>query len=228
MKLVLLPGMDGTGKLFAPFVEVLHADFSPLVISYPKDQAWGYAQLLAYVRNQLPEAEDFVLLGESFSGPLALQIAEGAPKNMRALILACTFQDHPRPFLAPLSALVGVATLIRPPLALIQSVLTNGAGSFEVAKSVQQAVSEVSGTAFKARVNALNTLSKNNNRKPIHLPCLYLQATRDRVVPASCFYSLLQRMPNLKLKKIAGPHCLLQVNPTDCSEAVEAFLKSIA
>ena len=35
--LVLLPGLDGTGKLFAEFLRVLDLNISTLVVAYPKD-----------------------------------------------------------------------------------------------------------------------------------------------------------------------------------------------
>jgi surfactin synthase thioesterase subunit len=37
-KLVLLPGMDGTSELFAPFIAALPKDFEPIPIRYPRDR----------------------------------------------------------------------------------------------------------------------------------------------------------------------------------------------
>src|SRR6476660_4945010 len=51
--LVLLPGMDGTGALFAPFIAALGSDTSGTVVDYPTDQALGYAALEALVRSQV-------------------------------------------------------------------------------------------------------------------------------------------------------------------------------
>ena len=39
VKLVLLPGMEGTGSLFAPFLKELPDWVQPVVVSYPTDQA---------------------------------------------------------------------------------------------------------------------------------------------------------------------------------------------
>ena len=36
MKLVLLPGMDGTGRLFEPLLNFLPAWLAPIVIAYPR------------------------------------------------------------------------------------------------------------------------------------------------------------------------------------------------
>lgn len=81
MKVVLLPGLDGTGILFKPLTDVLSKDIDYLVISYPADRNLNYQELVEYVMGQLPK-EDFILVGESFSGPIAYQIALRKPKTI--------------------------------------------------------------------------------------------------------------------------------------------------
>lgn len=49
-RLVLLPGMDGTGTLFEPLLDVLAAEWEPIVVRYPPDEALGYDALLEVVR----------------------------------------------------------------------------------------------------------------------------------------------------------------------------------
>jgi pimeloyl-ACP methyl ester carboxylesterase len=225
MRLVLLPGMDGTGELFAPLTKVLPNGLQPLIVAYPPNEPWGYPELLTFILNQLPKDEDFVVLGESFSGPLALMLASDPPARMLALILACTFEHHPRIALASLSMLANAALRFRPPKFLIQSVLTNGAKNFDIAACVQLAVSKVSVEALTARIKAVNGLSNDAQQRPISMPSLYLQASSDRVVPERCYQSLQIRIPHLKLAKIEGPHCLLQVNPEASVEAIVSFLE---
>jgi pimeloyl-[acyl-carrier protein] methyl ester esterase len=74
MTLVLLPGMDGTGQLFAPFVVALGHEFNVKVVRYPTTEPMGYAELEALARAALPEEGPFVILGESFSGPVAVSV----------------------------------------------------------------------------------------------------------------------------------------------------------
>src|SRR5687768_1455482 len=97
MTLVLLPGMDGTGLLFADFVAALGAQVETQVLRYPPDEILGYAELEARVRAALPTDRPLVLLGESFSGPIAISIAATPPPNLRGLILCCTFARFPLP-----------------------------------------------------------------------------------------------------------------------------------
>jgi pimeloyl-ACP methyl ester carboxylesterase len=51
------------------------------------DQALRYDELLPLVLEHLPTDRPFVVLGESFSGPLAIRIAAVRPPCLRALVL---------------------------------------------------------------------------------------------------------------------------------------------
>jgi pimeloyl-[acyl-carrier protein] methyl ester esterase len=96
--LVLLPGLDGTGKLFAEFLRVLDLNISTLVVAYSKDIPMNYDQLETLVTAALPTDRPFVLLGESFSGPLAIRIAARRPASLVGLVLCVTFASNPYPW----------------------------------------------------------------------------------------------------------------------------------
>jgi pimeloyl-[acyl-carrier protein] methyl ester esterase len=73
--IVLLPGMDGTGAMFAGFASSPEEEHRPIIVSYPEDQPLGYRDLEALARTFVPTNEPFILLGESFSGPIAISLA---------------------------------------------------------------------------------------------------------------------------------------------------------
>ena len=73
--IVLLPGLDGTGTLFRPLLAHLPSPLRPIVVAYPGNEKLGYDALRQRVMAALPTEEPFVILGESFSGPLALMAA---------------------------------------------------------------------------------------------------------------------------------------------------------
>ena len=95
LTIVLLPGMDGTGELFAPFISAMGHEFGLTVVSYPPTGAQGYRELEAHARAALPRHERFVVLGESFSGPVAVSIAASHPAGFAGLILCSTFCSTP-------------------------------------------------------------------------------------------------------------------------------------
>ena len=59
--LILLPGMDGTGDLFALFVAALGDEFDVRVVRYPGGHCGGYDELEAIARAAIPDARPYVL-----------------------------------------------------------------------------------------------------------------------------------------------------------------------
>src|ERR1700730_8223328 len=98
--LVLLPGLDGTGKLFVDFIRALGGGAECRVIGYSPDEPLGYEELEARVRAALPGDRPYLLLGESFSGPIAMRIAANAPARLVGVILCGTFASNTYPWLA--------------------------------------------------------------------------------------------------------------------------------
>ena len=88
--LILLPGLDGTGELFAPLLRRIermhiHADEPQLIahaLRYPTHDKLDLRQLHHavehYIAHNLPEDARYVILGESFSGPVAITVAYAA------------------------------------------------------------------------------------------------------------------------------------------------------
>src|SRR5215472_16577009 len=96
-RLVLLPGLDGTGELFADFVAALPPTIEATVIAYPAREFLTYAELSPLVRDQVAHLGPFVLLGESFSSPLAATLAGSRPANLAGLIICAGFVSNPFP-----------------------------------------------------------------------------------------------------------------------------------
>src|SRR5690242_7684380 len=93
--LILLPGLDGTGRLFRGFVECLPASVESIIIPLPSDAASDYDSIALSIINRLPRERPLVLLGESFSGPLALKIASHGNLNVAAVVLVASFIRRP-------------------------------------------------------------------------------------------------------------------------------------
>ncbi len=223
MKLVLLPGLDGTGDLFARCTSRLPTGIEPVVIRYP-NQAWGYEQLLPFVMAQLPVNEPFALLGESFSGPLAISIASQYPANLQALILVCTFARSPQ----PVALRLALTMRYLPPL-FVQRIavkygLTHGIDSQSLGAEVVAAVQTLSASTIWARLEAIAQINVIAHIQKIQCPALYLKAKQDRLIPKSCLNDLTQHAKSLQVAAVQGPHCLLQSNPMRCVEVIASFL----
>ena len=116
MKLILLSGLDGTGNLFAPFIEALPKSIETQVISYPKDERLGYQELIELVNRHLPKEEEYVLLAESFSGYIAYSVALQKPKNLKAVVFVATFLENPRPILSKFLPIVPLQFMLSLPM----------------------------------------------------------------------------------------------------------------
>ncbi|MGI9227160.1 MAG: alpha/beta fold hydrolase, partial [Gammaproteobacteria bacterium] len=84
--LVLLPGFDGTGRLFSPIHKELFDCVNTIVLSYPNDKPMTYSDLCHYLKDELPNSP-YVILGESFGGPLAMLLSKYADENLKGIIL---------------------------------------------------------------------------------------------------------------------------------------------
>jgi pimeloyl-[acyl-carrier protein] methyl ester esterase len=95
VKLVLLPGMDGTGDLFEDFVAALPIPLETETVRYPAGECLSYGELEPLVRAAIPVSEPFLLVAESFSTPLAIWCAASCPPNLKGLVLCAGFATCP-------------------------------------------------------------------------------------------------------------------------------------
>jgi pimeloyl-ACP methyl ester carboxylesterase len=224
--LVLLPGLDGTGILFAEFVQALGPTIVCLVIAYPKDRPMGYDELEQLIVAALPNGQPFVLLGESFSGPLAIRIAAQKPTGLVGLILCVTFARNPYPYLnwaRPLAAYLPLKTLPR----WLRAPLMWGSISPRRASSQSdRAMSGVSAAVIRRRIGALLAVDETKALSLIRMPTLVLRAADDRVVSKRATLEILRGIPDAKWIEIEGPHLLLKTRPAQCAQVVHSFLQT--
>lgn len=82
IRALVLPGMDGTGDLLSDFVAALAPEIDANAVSYPADRALGYDALSRITNDALPARGKCLLLAESFSGPVALRLAQAHPDRL--------------------------------------------------------------------------------------------------------------------------------------------------
>lgn len=225
-RLVLLPGMDGTGTLFGPFTAALGGRMPVITVTYPADQPLDYAQLQVRVRECLPMDEPFLLLGESFSGPVAIAIAANAPRNLAGLILCCSFATNPRPSLAILKPLIRVLPDIRS--ARMASPLLLGASATPaLQQQLGAALARVSIEVLRARLRATMEVDMKDALQRVSVPILYLRATLDRLVPKSACDLIASLAPQTHIAEVRAPHMLLQAAPAESAAIVNVFEEQV-
>jgi pimeloyl-[acyl-carrier protein] methyl ester esterase len=226
VKIILLPGLDGTGVLFKPFVDHLPSDLAAMVVSYPVDQALGYAELLPLVLGALPQNEPFVILGESFSGPLALMAAARHPAGLQAVVLCATFVRNPTRF-----RWKWIARLVHPilfsayPRFTSAKALLGGYSTDELRQLIHQAISSVDPRVLAHRVREVLAVNITEELRTCPVPVLYLRGTKDLVVPSHNAREIQAVSPSVQVSAISSPHMVLQTQPAACVEVISRFIR---
>ncbi len=216
---ILLPGLHGTVDLFARFVAAAPAGFPLRCQPLPNEIVRSYGELADWVRNQLPP-DPVVLIGESFSGPLALLVADQCPRVV-GVVLSASFVERPLPgFLAHVPAFVWGQS---PPTALLSAVLTGG--DRILAEEIRRTVATVSGAVLASRAAAALSVDVRVELERYSRPLLYLRATRDRLIRARSAERVRALKPSAIVIPIEAPHMLLQCRPIEAWSHIKQFVE---
>jgi pimeloyl-ACP methyl ester carboxylesterase len=223
---ILLPGMDGTGDLLKEFAAALAPEFDALIVSYPKDVALDYHALIAFVRDLLPSDEHFVLIAESFSGPVAIGLAATNPKGLVGVTLCASFASTPRPRLKPFVRLFQTLPLQHLPARFAMPVLMGRWSSPDWSRRVQDTLRVVAPAVMRRRLDDVSTVNLTALVADIDCPLLYLKASDDRLVLADSWHAIHDASHNAACIEIEGPHFLLQAKPQECAAEIKRCFAS--
>ena len=224
MRLVLLPGLDGTGNLFKPFIKALPSNIDITIIRYATLEEQTYDELLDIVIAQLPE-EDYVLVGESFSGYIAYQIALKQPKFLKEVVFVASFLSNPRPLALSVTHYLPSKLLFSfsPPTLFIKTFMLGFGAKKSIIKLFVESLKEVSAKLISFRLEEVNklqtTLEKSN------LKAMYIQADNDYLVPFHAVDDFKRCFSQLRVARVRGPHFILQAKPIECAEVVAGVCK---
>ena len=222
--LILLPGMDGTGLLFRPLLEVLPPDVSARVISYPADQALSYPDLLTAIEGELHSEAAMVLVAESFSGPLALRFAAAHPGRVRAVVLVGSFVSPPGPrWLRHLAWPV----LFRLPIpkAVVRLLILGQGAPESLLVEVKSVIRRVRPEVLAGRSRDIFSVDCAEALRQCAAPILYLAGRDDALVRPSAAAMIASIRPDVTVATLEGPHLLLQLAPQAVWRTIEEFLQ---
>jgi pimeloyl-ACP methyl ester carboxylesterase len=227
-KAILLPGLDGSGRLFAPLLAAGPRAFEPVPVSFPPGEPLGYDELAALVRPKLPSGR-FVLIAESFSGPLALRLAAERPRGLAAVILAASFVRRPLdPLLHPLRSLVGARLLGVPmPAWLVRRFMAGPDAPEAVVAEVQRAVAAVKPAVLAHRSAEAVAVDAREALVALEVPLLFLAPARDRLIRRDAWADVVGMKPDAEVVHLESPHMILQRCPHACLARIEEFLAGI-
>lgn len=228
IELVVLPGLDGTATLLSEFKSASLGSFgSVTTVSYPKDKALNYRELESIARNSLPKDKPFMLLGESFSGPIALSIAANPPPGLIGLVLSATFAKNPVALLKPFSAMTRFAPVRAVPVSVLSWFLLGRWASPKLKAALRSALGSVTPDVLRTRAAESLLVDVTACLKNISVPVLYLRASEDRLIFPGSGNRILSAIPHSTYINIPGPHLLLQAAPEACAKAVAEFANTV-
>lgn len=221
--------MDGTGDLFAPILPLLQSKFPVFVVDYPVHRALDYGALAADALRRCPDNR-FVLVAESFSGPIAALITKHAPAQLIAVIFVCSFLRSPSRLGSSLRQVLRVAPQLSAPswvtaIAVRRSLL-NGCSDERLVQAVVAAVERVDVRVLSARLNTLLAI-KTLPPPDRELAVAYLRARDDRLVGKDAWHDVQSVYPKAQCFELAGPHCLLQSRPAEAAAAIAGFVANL-
>lgn len=215
--------MDGTGELFAGFVAALGDSVLPLVVAYPPDQALDYAGVTEFARAHLPQDRPYVLLGESFSGPVAIALAAARPAGLLGLIICCSFARNPAPVFSMFKHVLGALSVSASITGLVAPFLLGSPST----PALRAALCQVPAAVMRARMRAVLEVDYSAQMRAVKVPVLYLQAAQDRLVLAGAARHLAALAPHMRLIRLPGPHLLLQSKAAESARLVKEFITSV-
>jgi pimeloyl-ACP methyl ester carboxylesterase len=190
--LVLIPGMDGTGRLFYRQVPLLARRFRVATYRLREDASSMdvlVRDLAAVIRTAAPDGAPATVLGESFGGTVALSAALARPDLVRALVVLNSF-----PYFAPrLRLSLAIFALQAVPFPWQAMGVVRRLTAFRLHSKFTHRVEmrrfleltrDTTRTGYLARLRILQSYDVRDRLQEIRIPSLFLAAERDHLVPA--------------------------------------------
>lgn len=227
-RLVLMPGLDGTGIFFRPIIRSLVSGVSPYVITYPAEERFSLAEYARFVGGQLPE-DDVVLVAESFSGLVALMLLHERPVNVRGVVFSATFAEPLHHLFITIASSISItpSMVLRMPASAMNFLLFGPYASKELKELLCETLVRLSPDILKHRAGLIASGYPFLEER-FDIPCLYLQASRDRLVPKQAARWFAGHFTSFELARFEAPHCLLQTRPADCAERIMEFVRKVS
>lgn len=220
-----LPGFDGTGLLFEPIKAALQ-DAAPSVVCYPNQTPQTYESLVQLVSAALPCDVPYILIAESFSGPIAIQAAALARLRPHALILCASFATCPLGPILGMVARLGSRLLfqVRPPEWFIRRYLVGEDAPKKLIEDFYRALGAVSVPVLEARLDSILQVNVLRDLAALSVPVLYIRGSQDRLVKAESLRIIQNFCPGVQIETVNAPHLILQRAPERCVELIRRFL----
>lgn len=216
--LVLIPGIDGTGKLFYRQLPSLERDFA-VTTTRLRDSAETMDDLVADLHQEVTRVAGqtgrVTLLGESFGGALALSYAVAHPERIDRLVILNSFAH----FESPARLWLGYQLLRATPWGVMRYVRRLNARRMhspqtdhDEIRRFHDLMRSTTRAGYLSRLRILRDYDIRRHLPSIAVPVLYLASDRDTLVPSveqARLMSELTPSGTLRILEGHGHSCLI-------------------
>lgn len=226
-RICLLPGLDGTGRLYAPLIAAL-ADTADIdVLAYDSTCFESYAALADMLQPAVERHDDIVLVAESFAGPLGVLLAHRHPPHIRALVMAASFVRSPLPFSRIGALLVQRMPAVAPPLFALEHVLAGSGLPAPLRAEFEAIIATLPRAVLRQRALAALRADVTKELAALEIPVLYLQARHDRLIWPKAGREVIRLSRNARHAVIDAPHFLFQMAPLPAAAEIARWLDGL-
>ena len=221
-KIVLLPGMDGTGILFEPFLECAPDDVDISFIKLPQNKDYKYTDYAKYISQQIG-SDPTIIVAESYSGMIAYELLHTQKCDIRHILFAASFLSRPTKLAALLKPIpIQLLRLFLKFRFMIGFVLFGRYKTSKLLDLFYQALSDIPDSTLKNRINQVANLEIPKNI--IKIPCSYIRPANDNLVSKTAINIIESKCDTLDRYDVDGTHFILQTNPKDCWHIIKRII----
>jgi 3-oxoadipate enol-lactonase len=231
-RLLMVPGIDGTGQLFYRQIPNLERRFA-VATTRLRDDAASMEDLIddlhAEIVRAAPDSTPVTLIGESFGGALSLSYALAHPERVERLVILNSFAHVESPARVWLAYHLLRAT----PWPMMRVVRKLNAGRMHSPGTDRREIDRVldlmratTRAGYLSRLRILRSYDLRERLAGLASPVLYLAADRDTLVPAVQQAQLMRALtPGASMRILEGHgHSCLIAPDLDLSAIIDDWL----
>ena len=197
-----------------------------LAISYPTNEPKTYEELAILVLSKLEAVNGkYILVGESFSGPLSLFVSEARPKGLIGLVLVATFITAPNLKIGKFLPWKLGFSLTKPLYRLRLAISSNNKS---LISNISSEMQKVSPHVLSARIKEIFAVNATKSLRGCSVPVVYFRGIKDIVVPKKNLKEILSVKPDAGVVEFNSQHFLLQSEPEKAVDEIRKFAKKCA
>ncbi|MFZ6678474.1 alpha/beta fold hydrolase [Undibacterium sp. Tian12W] len=112
-------------------------------------------------------------------------------------------------------------------MSVVSHVLLGRFSSKELSRQLVYALAQVKPSSLKARLHAVLCCDVREKLKLIKVPVIYLQSSRDSLVPASAHADISRQLHDMETYRYDAPHFLLQTKADEVAKDILQFISKI-